>query len=424
MSDRITPFNLGIDNTGLDRLFVHPSNIANVRLVSKPVAARWKPCLKSPWPLTECVYSEYMEEQGDCVNCLGRTDEELIDSLAFAPNLMNAHDLVRAIQSKKLRTMAAPLADEWALIRSARAHCDKNSLQWNFDGGEESLKVLFTIDPNEIFDPVNYPGLCMAKIVNVQCDNKEQLHPNFRFGKNYDWSKKVQHVTVASDKIDAGAFIDCESIVSIAIPMVKIIHDNAFSGCNNLTYVSKSRILSLGVFCFQDCEKLVTTLMPHVQSIGEGCFESCKSITSLNFPVLKTVGFSAFASCMSVTSVSIPCVETIESSCFAYCSSIDTMWLPSVKLIKSEAFLECNELVEVWIPTVSAIESFAFDRCYKIKGIFVSNQATAKMIASKCHDLHNNIMIGTPPVSIPMQIQVDKPPYYSDHVFTNKRKHF
>jgi hypothetical protein len=403
-----TPFNLDINMTGPDRLFVHAHNLANVRLVGKHTALRWKPCRNSQWPLTDCKYMEEHTrkctregtQEGLCVDCFGRTDDELLYSLAFAPYIRDAHTLARTIQSEKMRKMAT----EWAVIRSVRAQWDTIGRKWQVAQENPPFEIvspfeindLLTINPDDIFDSIKHPGVCIARILDIECDSKYLLDNLVSDESQYCWSNKLRHVTLPPGPIDNKSFSNCEELVSVSMKNTTSIGDEAFIGCSNLTYISESKVTSLGTCSFGFCENIIKIIMPHVTTIGNECFTWAESITSLNFPVLTTVGDASFNGLKNLTSISMPLLRNVGCQCFRQCLKIAVIWLESVTHIDEYAFDECTNLVEVWIPSLIMIAGTAFAKCKKIARVFVSDEVAAETLRQMIPDIDQRIVIGNP----------------------------
>lgn len=221
------------------------------------------------------------------------------------------------------------------------------------------------------------------------------------------------------DTIEAGAFQNLDSLMSVSIASVRDIQDyafydcdalvevyiggglaydendpigsNIFKSCDSLTYVwFGNGTRSIGYGMFEDCTSLATVEMPDsIVDIGKFAFENCRSLTKIIIPdSVVSVGEYAFNDCVSVeelyigheatnfgeyvfgNNINLKTVEiasampVISNGMFFGCSSLESMDnLPQgIDTIGSNAFMGCTSLKSITIPnTVSMIGEYAFD---------------------------------------------------------------
>ena len=127
-------------------------------------------------------------------------------------------------------------------------------------GPEEGAEILFTIRPVEC-ESQSLSGYAVERLKVVKIPNIE--------------------------RIQAKAFFNCDSLISVAIPdSVKIIGVGAFSRCTALISVTLAESLNI---------------------IGNQAFHSCISLDSINIPESVTaIGPQAFKNCRALKSVTIP----------------------------------------------------------------------------------------------------------------------
>jgi hypothetical protein len=104
--------------------------------------------------------------------------------------------------------------------------------------------------------------------------------------------------------IDAGAFSDCKSLTSIALPdtLITIAGDiywgGAFSGCSALASITlPSKLATIGNSAFSSCTSLATIDIPaSVTSLGASAFSGCTSLVTVKFlgSTPPTVGSGGF----------------------------------------------------------------------------------------------------------------------------------
>ena len=95
------------------------------------------------------------------------------------------------------------------------------------------------------------------------------------------------------DIIEAGAFENCNHIITVIIPSNIInIKQNVFKKCTSLTSIilpPNVRIIEQGVF--YGCTSLTSIIIPpNVTSIDNGAFEGCINLVSITIPSNVSVG--------------------------------------------------------------------------------------------------------------------------------------
>ena len=206
--------------------------------------------------------------------------------------------------------------------------------------------------------------------------------------------------------IYGGAFEDCESLTSIAIPnSVTAIGDYAFYSCTSLASILVGNsVTNIGEYAFNDCVLLTSINIPNsVTAIGDYAFTSCLSLEEINvdkdneafksidgnlyskdgktliqYAIRKTdeafeipsgvttIGKSAFSICKYLTSIKIPSsVTKIEFGAFESCTSLLSIEIPNnVTNIGDYAFYNCTSLTSIVIPSsVNYVGDKAFYRC-------------------------------------------------------------
>ena len=98
--------------------------------------------------------------------------------------------------------------------------------------------------------------------------------------------------------------------LTLLIPEVKSVPDNAFYSCSKLASVSFPSATSIGDNAFYRCSKLASVSFPSAISIGEYAFESCDMLTSASFPSAISIGDYAFNACKKLATLSFGSVIT------------------------------------------------------------------------------------------------------------------
>lgn len=227
--------------------------------------------------------------------------------------------------------------------------------------------------------------------------------------------------------IPGGAFQNCTSLASLAIPSsVTDIADN-FYNCTNLTaftvdtantvyssangvlfnyyktsliqcpggksgsFTIPSTVTSMGQYAFYICPKLTEILVAtgntKYTSIGGVVFNNSQTMIvqcpggmtgTYTIPNVTVIGDRAFRYCTSLNGITIPSgVTKIFSEGFAYCIGLTNIIIPdSVTSIADSAFYGCSSLVAATIgSSVTNIGSWGFNSCVNLKEVYFRGKA-------------------------------------------------
>ena len=145
------------------------------------------------------------------------------------------------------------------------------------------------------------------------------------------WRLSSISIPEGVNKIDAGAFVGCESLAEINIP-------------DSVTYI--------GANAFQSCRGLISIDIPDgIAGIESYTFDGCISLTGVNIPTSVTyIRSAAFQKCMSLVGIMLPDgITTIDSYTFSGCNNLTSISIPaSVKYIQYDAFAECSSLADIY----------------------------------------------------------------------------
>lgn len=203
-------------------------------------------------------------------------------------------------------------------------------------------------------------------------------------------------------KIGYSAFGDAKSVVEINLPKtITTIESYAFKGCENLEKIDiPVGVTTIGSYAFRDCKRLNNVVLPDGLSyVPSYCFANCESLTSINIPStvteffyecfantgftsfvipeqINSMGIGVFSDCKKLVTVTIPeSITSVQSSTFKNCSAL-TEFKTSGKLntIFNSAFSGCASLTEINDPA-NYIYPNAFEDCVSLKTATVSNAA-------------------------------------------------
>ncbi len=230
-------------------------------------------------------------------------------------------------------------------------------------------------------------------------------------GKNYAYSSSyyadyyyiptsIKKVTITLDTtIPYGAFHNCESIETIALPStVTTIGNYAFKNCSIKSIDLGSALTTIGNNAFDSCIFLTSVKTPDtVTSIGSYAFNNCISLNRLNsttdgkFVIPKNVtsiGSYAFYGLETITDLVIPkSVTSIGDYAFYGCTGIkrvnsetdgQLILLDGLKTIGSYAFQNLTKITSIVVPdSVTSIGQYAFSGCSTLESITVPFTGTS-----------------------------------------------
>lgn len=101
----------------------------------------------------------------------------------------------------------------------------------------------------------------------------------------------------------------------------------AFVCCENLKAINMPLVSSVAAEAFYKCKNLVSVNLPAATNIRNYAFYSCRSLSMINLPAATSVGYNTFACCLDLSMVNLPAATSIGNSAFAYCQNLTNIYI-------------------------------------------------------------------------------------------------
>lgn len=176
----------------------------------------------------------------------------------------------------------------------------------------------------------------------------------------YGFNMLEEVIISGAEEVEAGAFTNCSSVISIKLPKVKAIYDSAFEGCSVLqkvdlegndvlTYIGDSAFsgcIRLGYNFAQDSKEALQLDLSNVTYLGTNAFKTCSTLKYVKLSAVSDVKVGAFAECAELKEVILKDASVSISACaFSDCDK-DALKVIDLNgntiTLSSEAFGEAN----------------------------------------------------------------------------------
>ena len=176
--------------------------------------------------------------------------------------------------------------------------------------------------------------------------------------------------------IGVKAFIGCTNLTSIDTLAATEISNSAFENCTGLTSVKLSNAETIGAKAFSGCTNLASVELPKATEIvaqafyggGNTAYDLTK-LTSVKIPNVTTIGGYAFKGCTSLATIELPKTTTVGDNAFEGCTSLATIELPKTTTVRKQAFYDCTGLTSVALPKAETIGEGAFKGCTSLTSL-------------------------------------------------------
>lgn len=123
---------------------------------------------------------------------------------------------------------------------------------------------------------------------------------------------------------------------------------------------SSTSVTSIKAFAFyRNTTGIVTLDLPNVTTIGEQAFFSCTTLTNINIPNVTSLPNSCFYQATSLKSLNLPKCTSLGTTCIRSCTSLETADMGVLKYIPAWTFTDCSVLTKLILRRTDAICSLA-----------------------------------------------------------------
>lgn len=169
---------------------------------------------------------------------------------------------------------------------------------------------------------------------------------SYRFGRLFSYYAKASNPGAVPD-----------SLTDVVITSGTMFAKSAFEACDKIVSITlPDDTTELSEHLFDECDNLHSFVIPNgVTNIPNGTFMDCKTLSDIIIPDgVKTIGTSAFYGCDAFKHIIIPAsVTSIGNTVFKYCDALESVTLLATEppsLGGHGAFEECNKLNSIIVP--------------------------------------------------------------------------
>ena len=230
-----------------------------------------------------------------------------------------------------------------------------------------------------------FSGMPKLKNVTIEEGVTELYDEMFAFCKGLE----TIYIPDSVEYIGYMAFYECSSLREVRLPEnsnCTALWGETFWGCKSLEEIevpANFKEINWGDFTETG---LVSVTLPGVEILWDEAFRDCPNLKSVTLGTeLVEMYSNVFDNCVSLEEFIFPegsIIETIDASVFNNCTSLERVVLPqSIKTISNYAFRNCSSLVEINIPaSCTNINFTAFIGCTSLTNLTLEegNEAFVK----------------------------------------------
>lgn len=140
--------------------------------------------------------------------------------------------------------------------------------------------------------------------------------------------------------IGSGAFLNCDSITSVSLPLITHLPDACFSQCSNLLSIDTNSfplVTTIDNFPFSQCSSLETFELNNVITASGYLLSGNTSLTSVSLNSLETIGEYSFEGDTLLTSINLPSLLSVGNGLFKNCTGLTEILLPECTTLGNDA---------------------------------------------------------------------------------------
>lgn len=172
------------------------------------------------------------------------------------------------------------------------------------------------------------------------------------------------------EEVPDNAFYNCAKLKSVRVPAATLL-EGAFGGCSALNECDFSNVRTLKNTQFKECPLLTILSMPKLECIKTHYVNLPPNLVSADFPLLSEMERSYFSGMEHLETVNIPLVRIIPDWTFDGCKSLRNIGIQNFVEIGSCAFRNCSSLATVSFGALSRLGCNAFENCTGVESIVI-----------------------------------------------------
>lgn len=133
-------------------------------------------------------------------------------------------------------------------------------------------------------------------------------------------------------------------MISLSIPKVETIGDEALKGCSSLVELDIPMATKMGSSALDGCTALQRIWAARLTEIGQTAFKDCENLVEITIPSLTELSPNTFEGCQNLKLLDIPFVETVKRSAIDGCTNLEYINLQSASVLPDHVFQDMTKL--------------------------------------------------------------------------------